>query len=88
MGLWEHSVHIARHIEQLAKARDEQKIAELLRVAGLRLNGASVETLHGGAVTDDTCIAYVAAVESMFGSAVCSFAKVNFVLAGCTCHTT
>ena len=78
------AVLIARHIEKLRKHPASDKIDDVLAQAGLTLAGDRV-TNAGGEVTFADCQRYKRALRAVYGDAIYAFAKVNFVLGGCSC---
>lgn len=85
MPQFEPEVLISRHVEKLMARPDKDRVDELLRRANLVLDGKKV-LRPGGAVTADSCYEYKQTVRQLYGEAVYSFAKVNFVLGGCQCR--
>lgn len=75
---------IFRHIEKLRKHQDAQKVDQVLAQAGLTIVGEHV-TKGGRDATFQDCQTYKQAIRAVHGDAIYSFAKVNFVLGGCTC---
>lgn len=75
---------IARHVEKLMARSDKERVDELLRRAHLVRAGDKV-VRPGGDVTPQSCYEYKQLVKQLYGDAVYSFAKVNFVLGGCQC---
>jgi hypothetical protein len=65
--------------------RGSIKVEQVLARAGLTLEGQQV-TRAGRAVTNDDCQLYKHAVRAVYGDATYAFAKVNFVLGGCSCR--
>jgi len=78
-------VRISRHIEKLLAYAGENKLQDILDRCGLVREGSSVHS-RNGFVTDDSCYEYKQAVRDVIGETAYSFAKVNFVLAGCKCR--
>jgi hypothetical protein len=78
-------VLISRHVEKLLARPDKARVDELLHLAHLAVAGKDV-TYRGGEVTPESCFEYKQAVRLLYGDAVYSFAKVNFVLGGCQCR--
>jgi hypothetical protein len=77
-------VLISRHYEKLRARADAEKLQSVLARAGLTVAGGHV--MHGGhTATVEDCYAYKRAVREVYGDATYAFAKVNFVLGGCTC---
>lgn len=78
---------ISRHIAKLLASRpgSEEKVDQVLERVGLVRVGERVTHRNGGEVTSTDCRTYKHAVKDVFGDAVYSFAKVNFVLGGCSC---
>jgi len=77
-------VLIGRHVEKLLARPDKAKVDELLSRTGLTFNDGRVAR-RGGPVTMGDCGAYKRVLRELYGDATYSFAKVNFVLGGCTC---
>ena len=77
---------IARHIKKLtAQNGAREKMDRVLERCGLGESGGRVTSPRGEITTSD-CENYKRAVKEVFGDAVYSFAKVNFVLGGCSCR--
>jgi hypothetical protein len=79
------AVLIGRHIEKLRRSAGPEKIDQVLAQTDLISDGAVVKKPGGSEVTVSDCQKYKQAVRAVCGDAVYSFAKVNFVLGGCTC---
>lgn len=78
------AVLIARHVEKLRSRPDAEKIDEVLSRTGLRVVGD--HAVDGARpLTAEDCYAYKHAVRDVYGDTAYSFARVNFVLGGCTC---
>jgi len=77
-------VRISRHVEKLLGYIKESKIDEVLDRCGLVRDGTSVHS-RNGFITDENCYEYKQAVKVILGETAYSFAKVNFLLAGCKC---
>lgn len=76
---------LTRHVEKLRARPDGDKVSEVLSRAGLRLVGGRVS--HGMRTIDiSDCYAYKQAVKQVYGDAIYAFAKVNFLLGGCSCR--
>lgn len=78
-------VRISKHVEKLLAYTSESKINEILDRSGLVRDGTSVHS-RIGFVTDESCYQYKQALREIIGETAYSFAKVNFVLAGCQCR--
>jgi hypothetical protein len=78
-------VRISRHVDKLLAFTSESKVHEVLDRCGLVRDGSSVHA-RNGFVTDENCYEYKHAVKEILGDTAYSFAKVNFVLAGCKCR--
>lgn len=76
---------ITRHVEKLRARPDHEKVEQVLARAGLTVAGEHV-TRAGRAITNEDCQLYKHAVRDVYGDATYSFAKVNFVLGGCSCR--
>lgn len=85
MPQFEPGTLIARHVEKLLARPDSARVEELLRLAHLSRAGDRV-THRGVTATTESCYEYKQAVRLLYGDAVYSFAKVNFVLGGCQCR--
>ena len=77
-------VRIARHLDKIRSFTQPDKIDQVLDRCGLTAGGDAVRS-RGGNVTDQNCYEYKQALKSVVGEMAYSFAKVNFVLAGCKC---
>lgn len=77
-------VLIARHVEKLLARSDAAKVEQLLSRVGLTLDAGRISS-DGRPVNYQDCSAYKRALRDVFGDATYSFARVNFVLGGCTC---
>ena len=75
---------IARHVEKLLGHAPEAKVHEVLNRCGLVREGSSIHS-RMGFVNDQSCYEYKQALRDVLGETAYSFAKVNFVLAGCQC---
>lgn len=78
-------VLISRHVDKLLARPDRERVDELLHRARLVRTGDRVLSPEG-AVTAESCYEYKQLVRQLYGEAVYSFAKVNFVLGGCQCR--
>jgi hypothetical protein len=78
-------VRISRHVDRLLTFAPESKVHEVLDRCGLVREGSSVHS-RNGFLTDETCYQYKQALKEILGDTAYSFAKVNFVLAGCKCR--
>jgi len=85
MPQFEPETLISRHVEKLLARPDKDRVDELLRRAQLIRAGNTV-IRPGGPVTSESCYQYKQLVKQLYGEAVYSFAKVNFVLGGCECR--
>jgi hypothetical protein len=75
---------ITRHVEKLLTRPDKEKVTQLLAKAGLTFDG---KVVHGdGPITARECGTYKRAVRAVYGDTTYSFAKVNFLLGGCSCE--
>ena len=85
MPQFEPETLISRHVEKLLARPDKDRVDDLLRRAQLVRTGNTV--IHpGGKVDTESCYQYKQLVKQLYGEAVYSFAKVNFVLGGCQCR--
>jgi hypothetical protein len=75
---------IARHVEKLMKYGTVAKVETLLEQCGLYRTGTIIHSKNGF-ITDETCYTYKQAVKAIYGDTAYAFAKVNFVLSGCSC---
>ena len=78
------SALIARHLQKLLTRPDKEKVNELLARTGLTFADGEVSS-GGRPLTFHDCGMYKRAVRAVYGDAAYSFAKVNFMLGGCTC---
>lgn len=78
-------VLIIRHVEKLLAQSDNERVQRVLSRAGLILSDGKISG-SGGGVTVDDCSTYKRAVREIYGDTAFAFAKVNFVLGGCTCQ--
>jgi hypothetical protein len=76
---------ISRHVQKMLERLDPRKVEELLRRCHLVRVGDVVHR-PTGTLTENDSFEYKQAVKEIFGDAVYSFAKVNFVLGGCHCR--
>jgi hypothetical protein len=79
-----HEGHIARHLTEMGRIRSAEHVTQLLQGSGLRFDGEHVTRLDGSPLTDADCLRYLDTVKAVLGAAPHSFARVNFLLAGCT----
>ena len=73
-----HEQHLQRHLQLLQRTHKAAKLDELLTATGLRLVDGSLQA--GQAVS---CARYLKEVERVLGETAFSFARANFILAGC-----
>jgi hypothetical protein len=85
MNNYSHEGHIVRHLELLSRIHSREKIHDLLRYSGIRIEGNHAFMISGMGIRDADCADYILAVEALFGSSTASFARANFALAGCPC---
>ena len=79
-----HSDHIGRHLSHVGGSGRGASAAERLRdEAGLVLVDGSLAPRGRAAFCRDDCAAYLEAVKKILGDAAYSFARVNFIMAGC-----
>jgi hypothetical protein len=75
---------IARHVEKLLGYRNPENVDVLLERCGLYRSGGTIHS-KTGFITDETCYSYKQAVKAVYGDSSYAFAKVNFLLSGCSC---
>ena len=78
-----HGRHLARHLQELRELYGEERAGEILAACGLALTDGSAVRAAGGAVTDDDCRRYQAAVLATCGEIAYRFARVALSFAEC-----
>lgn len=82
-----HREHVARHLDRLARSCGDAQARAVLDLTSLRLVGAQLTTSQGGDVGPAECAQYLEAVKLVLGDPEYLPARVNFILARCTCLT-
>jgi hypothetical protein len=84
-GLATHGEHLGRHLQKLKPRFDHTRVQELLDAAGLQEGSGGVKSAAGGEIAPMHCAAYLDALRGILGDAEYYPARVNFILARCSC---
>lgn len=80
-----YEAYISKHLNQLLKNQNREKINKLLERCELQFDGTNVQKKGGGRITELDCFNYKQTIREIFGESIYSFTKANFILAGCQC---
>lgn len=82
-----HASHLARHLDHLSKTHGREELDALLERAAMHWDGSRLTSGNGGEVGSAECARYLEAVREVLGDSVYMPARVNFILARCSCLT-